>query len=164
MAWLPDQWSHIFLLSTPLLELAARGAALYFTILVLLRLMPRRTGGELATMDLAFLLLVAGAASNALGKNPSVGEGIVLVLVLMACNVVVNAASYRFRWIERLVSAPPIQVVRNGQLLRRNMRREFLTEAELMSCLREWNVTDLAQVKAAYVEGEGAITVVTVRQ
>lgn len=160
MTWLPDSWSELFALETPILELIVRGSALYFAILFLMRFMPRRTGGELATMDLIFLLLIAEAASNAFGEYGSVSEGLVLVLVLMGWNFIVNAVSYRFRFVEKLVSSPPIQVVRNGELLRRNMRREFLTEEELMSSLRMQGVSALDQVKAAYIEGEGAITVI----
>ncbi|MCC2973887.1 DUF421 domain-containing protein [Massilia sp. IC2-476] len=160
MTWLPDTWSELFLVETPLLELAARGTILYFVILFLMRFMPRRTGGELATMDLIFLLLIAEAASNAFGEYRSVSEGLVLVLVLMGWNFAVNAASWRFRWIERLVSSPPIQVVRNGKMLKRNMRREFLTEEELMSALRQQGVASVEEVRVAYIEGEGAITVI----
>lgn len=163
MNWLPDAWSELFVFETPVLELVVRGTILYFVILILMRFMPRRTGGELATMDLIFLLLIAEAASNAFGEYRSVSEGLVLVLVLMGWNFAVNAASWRFRWIERLVSSPPIQVVRDGKMLRRNMRREFLTEEELMSALRQQGVAALEEVQAAYIEGEGAITVIRSR-
>jgi uncharacterized membrane protein YcaP (DUF421 family) len=81
-------------------------------------MMPRRTGGEIATMDLVFLV------------------------------------------IERLTSAPPLPVVRDGKLLRRNMRREFLTEEELMNHLRHQGFSEVKDVKEAYVESEGKITVI----
>jgi uncharacterized membrane protein YcaP (DUF421 family) len=51
-------------------------------------------------------------------------------------------------------------VVRDGALLRRNMRREFLTEDELMESLRQEGIDELKDVKAAYVEAEGKITVI----
>jgi len=88
-----------------------------------------------------------------------VTEGLILIAVLVLWDYALNAASYRFRFIERLVSAPPIPVVRDGKLLRRNMRREFLTEDELMSSLRQQEITSLEEVKLAYIEGDGAITV-----
>ena len=50
----------------------------------------------------------------------------------MVWNWLMNDLSYRVPLIERLISAPPIEVIRNGKLLRRNMRREYLTEEELM--------------------------------
>jgi len=41
------------------------------------------------------------------------------------------------------------------------MRREFVTEEELMTRLRQEGVEKLDEVKAAFVEGEGHITVIT---
>lgn len=156
----PDNWLEVFAPQTSLLELAARGVILYFGILVLMRFMPRRAGAELATMDLIFALLIAEAAAHSLGDYTSVADGIILIMIIMACNYLINILSYRLPFIERLVSAPPLQIIRNGELLRRNMRREFLTEEELMSYLRQQGIDDVKDVKSAHVEGEGKITVV----
>jgi uncharacterized membrane protein YcaP (DUF421 family) len=161
MKLMPDDWATVFMPESGLLELIARGSAMYFGILILMRLMPRRTGGELATMDLVFVVLIADAAANALGDYTSVTDGVVVIATLMGWNYLVNALSYHLPVIERLVSAPPLQVVRDGQLLRRNLRREFLTEEELMSHLREMGINDLKDVKAAFVEGEGKVTAVS---
>ena len=157
----PDNWLEVFAPQTSLLELAARGVILYFGILVLMRFMPRRAGAELATMDLIFALLIAEAAAHSLGDYTSVADGIILIMIIMACNYLINILSYRVPLIERLVSAPPLQIIRNGELLRRNMRREFLTEEELMSYLRQQGIDDVKDVKSAHVEGEGKITVVS---
>lgn len=164
MNWLPDAWSDLFVVETPVLELAVRGTILYFAILVLLRFMPRRIGGELATMDLIFVLLIAEAASNGFGLYTSVSEGLILILVLIGWDFLINAASYRFRFIEKLVSSPPIQVIRDGRLLRRNMRREFLTEEELMSSLRQQSIACVSEVKAAFIEGEGAVSIIKFKE
>lgn len=160
MDFLPDDWSTVFSLETPLLELLVRGTALYFAILVIMRFMPRRTGGELALMDLVFVVLIGNAAANALGDYSAVADGVVLVGTLMAWNYGLNFLSFRYRFVERCVSPPALQVVRDGELLRRNMRREFLTEDELMENLRREGIDDLKDVKAAYVESEGKITVI----
>ena len=58
-----------------------------------------------------------------------------------------------------LVSPRALPVVRDGRLLRRNMRAEFLTEEELVRQLRLEGVEDLGEVKAAYVEGDGSLSV-----
>jgi uncharacterized membrane protein YcaP (DUF421 family) len=160
MNFLPEDWASVFAFDTALLELIARGSALYFGILLLLRLMPRRTGGELATLDLIFVVLVAEAASHSMGDYTSVADGFVLIATLMGWNYVINALSYRLPFVERLVASPPLQVVRDGRFLRRNMRRELLTEEELMSHIREQGIDDISEVKVAYVEGEGKITAV----
>ncbi|WP_176736363.1 DUF421 domain-containing protein [Oligoflexus tunisiensis] len=111
-------------------------------------------------MDLVFLFLIADAAAHALGGYSTVTDGLIVITILMGWNFLFNFLSFHFPLIERLVSAPSLQVIRNGQLIRRNMRREFLTEDELMEHLRLQGIDDLKEVKAAYVEGEGQITVV----
>jgi uncharacterized membrane protein YcaP (DUF421 family) len=125
-----------------------------------MRVMPRRTGGELATMDLIFIVLIAEAAARGVGDFTSVADGLVLVLILMGWNYLLNILTYYVPAIERLTSSPPLQVISNGRLLRRNMRREYLTEEELISHLREQGIDDVTQVKVAFVEPEGKITFV----
>lgn len=159
----PQDWVALFALETPLFELLVRGSLLYVGILVLMRFMPRRTGNELAVMDLIFLLLITEVASHSLGEYTSLGDGLVLVVVLMLWDYLINILSYHVPFIERLLSSPPLQIVKDGELLRRNMRREFLTEDELMCYLRESGIDRLEEVKAAYIEGKGKITILKVR-
>lgn len=161
MEWLPDEWTALFAIETPILELFARGAVIYLGIMALLRIMPRRTGGELTTTDLIVILLVAEAATHSFSIYTSVADALVLIATLLALDYSVNALSYRFPAFERLMSAPPLPLVRDGKLLRRNMRREFVTEEELMGQLRAKGIDDLSQVKKAYVESEGELTFVT---
>lgn len=160
MKILPDSWSELFILETPLLELVARGTLLYTGILVLFRFMPRRSGGEMALMDLIFALLIVSAVSHSLGNYTSIADGLFLVLVTMGWNYVLNALSFRIPLVEKLLSPSALPVVKDGKLLLRNMRREFLTREELHTCLREHGVEDLADVKIARIEGDGSISVI----
>lgn len=160
MTFFPADWLAVFGPETPLLELLARGTALYFILLLLIRLMPRRTGGELATMDLIFILLIAEAAAHAQGRYTTIFDGVVMIVTFMAWNWVVNNLSYHIPAIERLVSASAIPVIRDGALLRRNMRREYLTEDELMSVLRKEGIESVEDVKKASIESDGRISVI----
>lgn len=154
-------WESLFFLETSILELIIRSSVLYFGILVLFRLAPRRTGGELAMMDLIFVFLIAEAASHALGDYTSILDGFVIIITLLAWNFSLNVLSYYFPFIEKMVSAPPLQVVKDGVLLRRNMRKEYLTEEELLDYMRKEDIDDIKSVKAAYVDGDGKITILT---
>lgn len=150
--------SELFHTETPILELVLRAAILYLGILLLLRLVPRRTGGEMATMDLLFVVLIAEAATHSLGGYSSITEGFIVILTLMVLNYSINFLSYYSPLVEKLVSSPPLLVVKDGKLLRRNMRREFLTEEELMEHLRREGIEDVKDVKAAHVEADGHIS------
>jgi uncharacterized membrane protein YcaP (DUF421 family) len=51
-------------------------------------------------------------------------------------------------------------LVQDGRLLRKNLRRQAISRDELWSELHAAGVSDLSQVKAAYVEGTGEISVI----
>ena len=69
---------------------------LFLLFMVLFRILPRRTAGEMAPMDFVFLLLVTEAAAHSLGDFSSLADGTVLkadeVLTLIQRSVLVLQA------------------------------------------------------------------------
>jgi uncharacterized membrane protein YcaP (DUF421 family) len=55
---------------------------------------------------------------------------------------------------------PPLPLVRDGKLLWRNVRREFITKEELMSQIRTHGFDDISVVKRAQMAGDGRITII----
>ncbi len=158
MDFLPHDWSSVFEPDVPLLENIARGIVLYFFILLVFRFLPRRTAGELGAMDLVFVLLLTEAASHALGDYDSVGDGIIMFLVIILCNYLVNWLSYTFPLFENLFEHSPIQIVKEGRLHYRNMRKELITKDEFISHMRENGIENIEEIKSAHVESEGQIS------
>ncbi len=153
-------WPAVFVPEANLLEAVLRGTVVYFVLLVLLRIIPWRTVGSVGMMDLVVVVLVAEAAGKSMGEYTSVTDGIVIVLTLIGWSYVLNWITYKVPAIEKLVSPSALPVVRDGRLLRRNMRAEYLTEEELLGQMRLEGIEDPSQVKAAYVESEGTISFV----
>lgn len=160
MEWLPDHWAGVFALETPLVVLAVRGALLYLAILFLLRVLPRRMTGELAAMDLVLILLITEAAAHSLGEYHSLADGVVQIAVMAMLALLIDILSHRFEWFRNLTQSPPLKIIANGKVLRRNLRREFISNDELQSQLRANNIRDVSEVLSAHVEGEGHITFV----
>lgn len=160
MALRPDEWSRLFIVETSVLELIVRGTVLYFAILALIRIAPRRTGGELAMMDLALVMLIADAAGRAFGEFDALGDSCILMVVLMGWNYVLNVLTYHFPAIERFVSSSPLEIVRHGRMLRANMKRELLTAEELAEELRRQGIEDIGDVKSARIEADGHISII----
>ncbi len=71
-----------------------------------------------------------------------------------------NWLGFRYPLIQRLVHPPPLKLIEAGRLLRRNMRRELVTEDEILSQVRLQGINDLSQVEEAFMEGDGRISVV----
>ena len=159
MDFFPNSWADIFAVTTPVLELIVRGTVVYFAVIALMRVLPR-VGGDLAVIDLVFILLIANAAASGMGEHKTVGDAMLMLATLMGWNYLFNILSFHIPFVERLVSGSPVQIVRDGRLLRRNMRREYLTEEELMSQLRWQGIDKIEDVKAAYIEGDGQLSVI----
>ena len=160
--WLLDvDWGNIVNLQTPLLELVVRGSVMYLALFALLRLVLKREAGAIGITDLLVVVLLADAAQNALADDyRSVPDGLILVGTIVFWAWALNWLGYRFPLIQRLVHPLPLPLVQNGRMLQRNMEKELITEGELMSQLRQQGVGDVSDVAAAYMEGDGRISVV----
>lgn len=60
----------------------------------------------------------------------------------------------------RRTSIPRICLVRNGKMLRRNMRRELIPEEKLGAKIRQEGIDDIALIKGMYLEGDGEISLI----
>lgn len=158
MKLFPEHLDKIFLPEMPLFENILRGAILYFFILAILRILPRRTTGELGAMDLVFILLLTEAASHALGDFNTIGDGIIMLLVFIICNYAVNQLTYHSAFFRKLFEHEPVQIIKDGKINHKNMRKELLTKDELLTSLRENGIENIDDVKDAFVESEGIIS------
>lgn len=166
MHWLTSiDWGPSFLPDTSLLEIVLRGTIVYLVLFFLLRVILKRQSGEVGVTDLLVIVLIADAAQNAMADDyQSVSDGVLLVATIVFWSYTLDWLGYRFPWLNRLIYPPPILLVRNGRLLRANMKHELITEGELRSQLRLRGVKDVTQVKEAYMEADGRISVVTDEQ
>ena len=155
------EWVGVFAPQAPFVETFVRGTVLYLGLLVLLRLTPAREAGSVGTPDLLVMVLLADAAQNAMaGPHHAVGDGLTLIATILVWSVVLDWAGYRWSSIHRLLRTPPVRLVREGHILPANLRRELITRDELMAHLRKHGVEDVAEVKGAWIEDDGRISLV----
>lgn len=154
-------WAEAFALGLSPLELFARGTAMYWFLFFIFRFFVRRAVGSVGVADILILVIVADAAQNAMsGEYNSVSDGFVLVGTLIFWNVLLDRLSFRYPAFRRFAAAPPLCIVRDSKMLRRNMRKEYITEDELLSQLREQGVDSLDKVKDVYLETDGNFSVI----
>lgn len=141
--------------------MVARGTLTYLALFLLLRFVMKRQSGSLSTADILLIVVIADAAQNAFSKEyRSVSEGIVLVATILFWNFFLDWLAFRFPALGRFLEENPLPLVRNGRMIHRNMRREFISKDELLSQLRLQGVDDITQVKTACLEPDGAISVI----
>lgn len=156
----PVDWERLFQPTTPLLETVIRGSVIYLALFMLLRVVFRREARAARISMLLLLVLLADAVQNAMADDyHSITDGLLLVGTIMAWDYLLDWASSRFRFLGTLIHPKPLLLVRDGRLLRANMRRELMSDEELWSELRQHGIRDLDEVRLAYLEGDGKVSV-----
>ena len=156
----PVDWARLFVPTTPLLETVVRGSCVYLGLFVLLRFVFRRESGAARISILLLLVLLADATQNAMaGDYSSITDGLLLVATMMAWDYGLDWLGSRVSWLGQLIHPAPLLLVRAGRILRANMRRELVSEEELWTGLRQHGVRELSEVEAAYLEGDGKLSV-----
>lgn len=154
-------WQAVFVPALGLAELVLRGSLMYLALFMILRFIGRRQSGHFGPADILVMVLIADAAQNALGAEyRSITEGVVLVLTIVAWDYAIDWLGFRYPAIRHLFRSPPLRLIQDGRLLRRNMRSEMLSREELMSQLREQGIEDPAKVASAHLEGDGQLSVI----
>lgn len=154
-------WQELFSFSLAPAELIVRGTAMFWFLYVLFRCVVRRDAGGVGMADILVLVIVADAAQNAMaGEYRSIVDGMVLVGTIIFWNYLLDWLCYRFPALEQVLQPRPLLLVKDGQMLFDNMRRQLLTREELLAKIREEGLEDLAAVKRAYMESDGKISVV----
>lgn len=157
---MPDLGS-LFESTVPPAELVLRGTVIYWFLFLLLRFVLRRDIGSIGVADVLLLVLLADATQNAMsGGYESITDGCILVATIASWNWALDLAAYRVPALRRMLQAKPLPLVRNGRLMRRNLRHELVSLDELMSKLRQHGIEDLDEVKVATMESDGEISVI----
>ena len=154
-------WQAIFVPQNPLYEVILRGTLIYFLLFFVLRFFLNRQAGAIGIPDILVVVLVVESTTDALGENKSVTEAAFLILTVMFWSYGLQWLAYRFPRLEVLLTSSKVKLIENGRMLRKNMRRELVTEEELRALLRTQGVDKPEEVKLACLESSGDISVVT---
>jgi|tagenome__1003787_1003787.scaffolds.fasta_scaffold19998522_1 uncharacterized membrane protein YcaP (DUF421 family) len=154
-------WEKVFLPSVSPLEIFIRGTITYLVVFLLLRFQKRELG-TLSTNDLLVLVLLADASQNGMAGNyESITDGILLIVIIMLWNLLLNWLGYNFSFFERILKPPKLLLVKEGKMIRRNMKQELVTEQELIGELRKNGINDISDVHEAFMENDGTISVIS---
>ena len=96
------------------------------------------------------------------GEYKSVSEALVLVGTIAFWNYVIDWLSFRYPWFARFAAPRVVPLVRHGHLLAANLSREMVTVEELTSQLRQNGIERLEDVRHAFLEADGHLSVIKV--
>ncbi len=156
-------WHHIFVEQIPLGEKLLRTVLVYAVVAVLIRTTGKRALTGLNTLDIAVVFLLSNVVQNAIiGDDLSVTGGAVGAVTLVAINALLNRLALRNAFFSKIFDGTETQVIANGAVLPREVRRVGLRNAELDHAVRLQNGDDIGQVQSGVLEPGGQL-VLTLR-
>jgi uncharacterized membrane protein YcaP (DUF421 family) len=142
-----------------LAAIAGRTAVIYVLMLVVIRLLGKRTVGNLTSFDMLIALIMGDLAGTAIYGEVSLGSAAGAVATLALLHYANSWLASRRPRLGRLLEGRPTLIVEDGRFVRQGLRRERMSEEEALSELRVEGVDDLAEVREARVEPDGRISV-----
>lgn len=156
-------WEELLPAGISFLSLFLRAAVAYLFILLLLRISGKREVGQLEASEFVTVLLISEAAQNSMtGGDESFLGGMWVVLVLVAMSSLISFLIYRSEFFQFIFEGAPRLIIHRGQLIRKNMRKERMSESELRALLRKKGIISLSEVHSAILEADGDLSIVKV--
>lgn len=143
---------------------AGRASVIYVFLLVVIRLLGKRTVGNFSAFDLIVALILSEIVDAPIFGDVPMIQGLVAITVVAALHFGNELLSARSAAFDRLTSGRSTVLVRNGEIDRRALARERINEEELMSLLRMQSVDDLGDVREARLEPSGQLSVLKTDQ
>jgi len=159
----PFDFHRIFLGDFPalfLLEIAFRTLIMYSYTVILLRLLGKRGMGQLSMLELAIIISFGSAVGDPMvGADFPIVHGLIAITVIAFFQIGLERFINRSRKVEKIMEGSPNVVVRGGVINWQCMKSDNISKEDLFRALRGKDVQHLGQVKKAFFETSGTVSV-----
>ena len=141
------------------MDIVARAAIMFMFLYVLLRMMGKRELGQLTPFELVVMIVLGDLIQQGVTHNDFSLTGAILATSTFAfLAIAMSWITYMFPRAEKLFDGEPRVVIRDGQLLKDNLRRDRITQGEVESEMRLAGIASIEQVAWAILEPQGKIS------
>ena len=142
------------------LSIAIRTVFILFVLLVICRVLGRRTLSELTFYDFVMGLILGQFGASVITEAEfSLRSGLIGLLAATLWVLSINFLSMKSIPARKLLESEPLLVIHKGKILEKNLQKRFYNINDLLEMLREQEVFDPAQVELALIESDGELSV-----
>jgi uncharacterized membrane protein YcaP (DUF421 family) len=133
----------------------------YLTLLALLRITGKRSLSKWNAYDLVVTVAIGSTLANAiLSRTSTWAEASAGMGLLVAVQYIIARAAVRHPTIRRWFNSTPAILLRNGKLLDEALRREKVSEGEVLAAVRHHGIAAVEDVAAVILETDGNFSVI----
>ncbi len=146
----------------PYIDITLRSVAVYFFMIIALRIFGKKELSQLNTADVILILLISNSVQNAMvGADTSLYGGIIAAFSLFLINFIFKKVMLKSKFIKGLVQDKPEILIHNGKTEFKTLARLGITSEELEEAMREHGIEYFKDVKLAMLEIDGNISIIS---
>ena len=142
-----------------------RGFSIYLFILVLFRIMGKKSLSDATTFDFVLLLIISEVTQQALvGQDYSLTSSFILIATLVGADLLLSLLKETVPFLGKVTEGLPLVIVNEGKPLTRRMKKTKVSEDDILESARShFGLERMEQIKYAILEKNGQITIVPFR-
>ena len=139
-----------------------RGAVIYLFLLLVFRIMGKRSLKETTTFDFVLILIISEVTQQALvGDDYSLTGSALLICTLMGLDLLLTLTKKGLPSIGKLTEGAPLIIVDNGKPLKKRMDKTKLDEGDILHAARlNMGLEKMEDIKYAVLEKDGSISII----
>lgn len=141
------------------MDIVLRATVIFFALYALVRLMGKRELRQMTPFELIVLVVIGDLIQQGVTQNDfSLTGAVTAVSVIAFWALVFSWAGYLSPRAERILVGEPRVIIRDGELLGGNLRRNRLTRPEIESEMRLAGIGHMEDVAWGILEARGKIS------
>ena len=144
------------------MESVIRAIAIYGFLMLLFRVLGKRTLAEVTTFDVALLLIISEATQPGLmGQDSSLMNSVIVITTLLGLDTLVARISDRMPMVQQVLQDTPLILIEDGRILQDRLDKEGVDLEEIMAAARQsQGLERVEQIKYAILERTGGISII----
>lgn len=152
MDWIYSSDDHLF-------QILGGCCLIFFTVIILTRIIGLRSFAKFTTYDFAFTVAVGSIISSTLTSSTSIAQGSVAIAGLLFITGVMSFLQRKSSILNSAISNKPLLLMKGNEILEDNLKSARIDKNQMIAKLREANVLHYDQVLAVVLESTGDISV-----
>lgn len=141
------------------MDLVLRAAVIWLFVYLVTRAVGKRELNSLEPFDLIMLVVLGDLIQQGVTQDDySVTGALLVVSTVVLLTVLFSYLNWRVPRLRRYLEGEPIVVVKDGEPIERNMKRERLTIEEIAEEARAQQIASLSEIKWAVLENSGKLS------
>ncbi len=138
-----------------------RTVLIYFIVLLVVRLMGKREIGQFSPFDFVVAIIIAELAAIPMESTDiPLWRGIIPLVTLGVLEVLLSYLALHSPFLRRLLDGEPQVVIRNGRVVKDELRRARYNLNDLLAQLREKGIINVCDVEFGVLETSGKLSVI----